>query len=193
MLERALKKDTAETNEWFVFRVRPRHEKTVALQLRDKDQHCFLPLLKLKREWGKRIASVELPLFPGYVFCRAERSRLAPIMKTPGVIDVLRLGGAPARVDRNEVEDIQKVIACGGRMEACPYIAVGQKVRIISGPFTGLCGYLLEVRNCQRLVLSVTLVQRSLLVEIDTAAVLPITQTYAPAEFARHEAALQTV
>jgi transcription antitermination factor NusG len=190
MLERAPETETAETNEWFVFRVRPRHEKTVALQLRDKDQHCFLPLLKLKREWGKRIASVELPLFPGYVYCRADRKRLLPIMKTPGVIDVLRAGGAPACVDRSEVEDIEKVIACDGRIEPCPYVAVGEKVRIITGPFTGLCGYLLEVRNGQRLILSVTLVQRSVLVEIDTAAVLPVSQPYSHTELARCEAAL---
>ena len=174
---------TNATPEWYVFRVRPRHEKAVASQLREKDQHCFLPLLSQKRSWGKRSANVDLPLFPGYVFCEAERFGLLPILQTAGVIDVVRAGSSPAPVDRDELNAIKRVIEMDVQIEPCHYLTVGQKVRILEGPFSGLSGCLTDVRNTRRLILSITLLQRSVSVEVDAAAVVPLHQPYRYSEF----------
>jgi hypothetical protein len=57
----------AELNEWFAFRVRPRHEKQVSISLREKGFVEFLPLYKSKRQWADRTKVVEMPLFPGYI------------------------------------------------------------------------------------------------------------------------------
>ncbi len=81
-----------ESNEWFAFRVRPRHEKQVSLALREKGFTEFLPLYKSKRQWADRTKVVEMPLFPGYIFCSTGRSAIVPILMTSGVIDVVRAG-----------------------------------------------------------------------------------------------------
>jgi transcription antitermination factor NusG len=160
------------TNEWFAFRVRPRHEKSTALQLREKREEYFLPLIREKRKWANRVTHVDLPLFPGYIFCRSQRFGLLPILKTPGVIDVLRAGASPVPVPEDEIMGLKKAIAASVRMEACPYIDAGQKVDIQEGPLAGLNGIVIEVRKSRRLVLSVTLLRRSVLVELEPAAVL---------------------
>ncbi len=169
--------------EWYVFRVRPRHEKVVASQLSEKEQHYFLPLLKEKRRWGKRTAQVETPLFPGYVFCEAERYELLPILKTPGVVDVVRVGTSPAPVNKDEVLAIKRVIDLNAKIEPCNFLSVGQKVKIVDGPFVGLSGCLIDVRNAKRLVLSISLLQRSVCVEVDEAVILPLDQPFVLSEF----------
>ena len=175
--------EAATQPEWYVFRVRPRHEKVVASQLREKEQHYFLPLLKEKRCWGKRTAQVETPLFPGYVFCEAGRYELLPVLKTPGVIDVVKVGTSPAPVNNDEVLAIKRVIDLNARIEPCHFLSVGQKVKIIEGPFVGLSGCLIDVRNAKRLVLSISLLQRSVCVEVDEAVILPLNQPFVLSEF----------
>ena len=166
------------TPHWFVFRVRPRHEKTVALQLVEKGQECLLPLMREKRTWGKRVTVVELPLFPGYVFCRSERFRLLPILQTPGVIDVLRAGNSPIPVASEEIEALQRAIDANARLEPCPYFTVGQQVKILDGPLAGITGAIVEVRNSKCLVLSITLLQRSVRVQIQPEAIVQAAGQY---------------
>ncbi len=52
-----------------------------------------------------------------------------------------------------------------------PYLEVGERVRIQSGALRGLAGILVALKGNYRLVLSVTLLKRSVAVEIDAAAV----------------------
>jgi hypothetical protein len=56
-----------------------------------------------------------------------------------------------------------------------PFVQIGQRVRIEHGPLCGLEGILLEVRGHHRLVLSVTLLQRSVAVQLEDAWVRPLT------------------
>ena len=84
-----------ESNEWFAFRVRPRHEKQVSIAFREKGFTEFLPLYKSKRQWADRTKVVEMPLFPGYIFCSTNRSSIVPVLMTSGVIDVVRAGTNP--------------------------------------------------------------------------------------------------
>jgi transcription antitermination factor NusG len=155
--------------EWFVFRVRPRHEKAVALQLAQKEQDCFLPLLRQSRCWAKRTTTVDLPLFPGYVFCRAHRFGFRPILETRGVIDVLRVANSAAPVVREEIEAIKQAIDNRATLEACPYYEIGQSVQVARGPLAGLRGPVVEVHNSIRLLLSITLLKRSVFAEVNAS------------------------
>jgi transcription antitermination factor NusG len=56
----------------------------------------------------------------------------------------------------------------------CPYLQIGNKVRIEYGPLCGTDGILLGFRGHQRLVLSVTLLQRSVAVEVDEDWIQPL-------------------
>jgi transcription antitermination factor NusG len=167
-----------ESNEWYAFRVRPRHEKQVSLALREKGFTEFLPLYKSKRQWADRTKVVEMPLFPGYIFCSTNRSSIVPILMTSGVIDVVRAGTNPLPADRLEVEALQQTVSVDVPMEAWPYTEAGSSglFSIQRGPLAGLTGILVEVRRSQRLILSVNLLRRSVLVEVQPDWVSP----YAP-------------
>jgi transcription antitermination factor NusG len=88
--------------EWFSFRVRGKHEKSVAFHLRQKREECFVPLVRATRKCGKRVAHVELPLFSGYIFCRSDRSRMLHILTTPGIVDVIKAGKSPVLISDAE-------------------------------------------------------------------------------------------
>jgi len=131
----------------------------------------FLPLYKCRKRWSDRVKEVEAPLFPGYLFCRLNPQDRLPILKTPGVIQVVGINRTPTAVDEHEIQAIQAMVASGIPNQPWPFLATGDRVRIESGPLSGLEGILIEFKGNHRLVLSVTLLQRSVAVEIDSAFV----------------------
>jgi transcription antitermination factor NusG len=75
-------------------------------------------------------------------------------------------GRTPAPVDREEIAAVERIVATGAPGESCPLLRVGEKVEITSGPLTGLTGFLKEIKGDRRLVVGVSLLQRSLAVEL---------------------------
>ncbi|MGA2713499.1 MAG: transcription termination/antitermination NusG family protein [Bryobacteraceae bacterium] len=140
---------------WFALRVKSRHEKSVASSLQSRNIEELLPLYVSRNKWADRYKNVQLPLFPGYVFSRFEIEKRGAILRTPGVIDMVRFGQVLAPVDPKEMEALLRLVNSG------------------SGPFFGLTGMVMEVRKALRLVLSVTLLRRSVLVELDRDWVRP--------------------
>src|ERR1700726_677092 len=69
---------------WFALQVRSRHEKNIATLMHGKGYEPFLPLYKGRRRWSDRFKEMELPLFPGYLFCRFDVQNRLPVLTTPG-------------------------------------------------------------------------------------------------------------
>ena len=128
----------------------------MSIALREKGFTEFLPLYKSKRQWADRTKVVEMPLFPGYIFCSTSRSLIVPVLMTSGVIDVVRAGTNPLPADKAEIEALQQTVAADVPLEAWPYTEVGESgsFSILRGPLAGLTGILVEVRRSQRLILS---------------------------------------
>jgi transcriptional antiterminator NusG len=162
---------TPERFSWFALRVRTRHEAGVADFLEGKGYELFLPLYTCRKRWSDRIKNVKAPLFPGYLFCRFDPQNRLPILKTPGVIQIAGYNRTPAPVEESEIQAIQAVMASGLPNRPWPFLGVGDRVRVEAGPLRGHEGVLLEFRGGHRLVLSITLLHRSVAVEIDSAFV----------------------
>ena len=160
-------------NRWYALYVRPRHEKTVCSQLEAKQQESFLPLCRVRNRWADRWKTVCLPLFPGYVFSRFDVAYRSSILAISGVIDVVRLGSEPAPVDTAQIEAIRVIVNSTAFAEPYPHLVRGDCVMMRGGPFNGLSGTLMVVRNRLRSVISVELLGRSVLVEIDRDWVVP--------------------
>jgi len=158
---------------WFALHVRMRHEAGVSAHLQGMGYEDFLPLYKTRTRWSDRTKETETPLFPGYLFCRFDPQNRLPILKTPGVIQVVGYSRQPIPVEETEIEAIQALVASGIPSQPSPYLEVGEKVRIESGPLRGREGVLVEFKGTHRLILSVTLLQRSVAVEIEAALVKP--------------------
>jgi transcription antitermination factor NusG len=154
---------------WFALQVRARQEASVADQLKGQGYEGFLPFYKLRKRWSDRIKEFDAPLFPGYLFCRFNPHNRLPILKTPGVIQIVGFNNIPAAVDEAEIVSIQRLVSSGIQHQPCGFLAVGDRVRISAGPLLGLEGILTGIKGNHRLVLSVSLLQRSVAVEIDSA------------------------
>jgi transcription antitermination factor NusG len=133
----------------------------------------FLPLYRSRRRWSDRTRVMDLPLFPGYVFCRFHPESLLPVITTPGVVRVISAGVRPCPIADEEIAAIQSIISSGNEAEPWPYLQAGRKVRILDGPLFGIEGILIEVKNRRRLVVSVQLLQRSVAVEVDRDCIGP--------------------
>ena len=161
-------------NKWFALRVRPRFEKTVASIARNKGYEEFLPLHQCRRRWSDRFQSVELPLFPGYVFCQLNPEFRLPLLTIPGALHFIGIGRIPVPIEDEEIAALQAAMRSGLWAEPWPFLGVGQRVLLAEGPLAGLEGLLIEVRKKQRLIVSVTLLERSVAVEIERDWVRPL-------------------
>jgi transcription antitermination factor NusG len=162
--------------KWFALRVRSRSENITATFLQGTRYEWFLPTYKCRRQWSDRIKQLEVALFPGYLFCRFNPQDQLPIMKTPGVISIVGTGHTPIAVDQDEITALRALVNSGLPREPWPYLQVGQRVRIEHGALCGVEGILLDLKGVHRVVLSVTLLRRSVAAEIDRAWVMPIQQ-----------------
>ena len=159
---------------WFALQVRARYENAVAAHLLGKGYEVFLPLYSTRRRWSDRVQEIEQPLFPGYVFSRFNPLARLPILVTPGVIGVVGVGKTPIPIEDEEIAGIQTVVNSGLPSQPWPFLQIGERVWIESGPLNGLAGILEEFKGRHRLILAVTLLQRSVAVEIDVACVRPV-------------------
>ena len=152
---------------WFAIWVKGRAEQNVAAHLRGRGLDPYVPTYVERRQWSDRIRVAELPLFPGYIFCRFDPSDRLPILTAPGVIQILGAGKTLLPVHEDEMQAIQAITRSGLPKRPWPYMQVGQRVRIGSGPLRGVEGILIEIRGGHRLVASVELLRRSVAVEVD--------------------------
>jgi transcription antitermination factor NusG len=149
----------------------------VSTTLRGKGYEEFLPLYASRKRWSDRIKQCEKPLFPGYLFCRFDLSvRLAPVLTTPGVISIVGAGHHPTPIPDEEIEAVRRIIRSGLPALPWPGLSIGSRVYIRDGPLTGLDGIITETDKVYRLVVSVTLLQRSVAVKIDREWAGPIAQ-----------------
>jgi transcriptional antiterminator NusG len=162
------------SDHWYALHVRPRFEKCVETHLEEKGYEVFYPTYTTARQWSDRVKSLSLPLFPGYVFCRFDIHARLPILVTPGVTQVVGAGKTAISVDESELLAIRRVLQSGVAAQPWPFLKVGEAVRIENGPLEGLSGIVTRIKNSYRLLVSVSLLMRSVAVELDSHWIKPL-------------------
>jgi len=153
--------------KWYALAVKPRHEKSVHRMLEMKAQETFLPLYRNSHRYARREKVFHLPWFPGYVFCKFNLATCRPVITTPGVIRVLGAGGEATPIDDSEIASMQLAVKARTPVEPWPFLKAGERIRIAEGALAGVEGILIQVKQEPRIILSVSLLQRSVLLEID--------------------------
>jgi transcription antitermination factor NusG len=162
-----------EEPEWNVIAVRPRSEKSVAQALSLRGVEQYLPVYRGRYRSAGRFKDVDLPLFPQYVFCKMKTGPRVQVLGTPGVFRFLAFGNQLATVDASEMENIRRAVSPGIELQPWPFLAVGDLVEIAEGPLSGLVGRLISAKGECRLILGISLLQRSVSVTIDRRWVRP--------------------
>lgn len=138
-----------------------------AQSLSSKGYEGYLPLYRTRKRWSDRVVETELPLFPGYVFCRFEANERLPILTSPGVVSIVSCGKVPIPIPEGDLGAIQAALESGFGVEPCPFLKQGQRVRLNKGALEGIEGILVREKSEWRIVLSIELLQRSVSVEVD--------------------------
>src|SRR5258708_33481472 len=154
---------------WFAAYTCANHEKRVVEHFEARAVEHFLPLYASVRRWKDRRVQLELPLFPGYVFVRIAVGARLRVLEVPGVVRLVGFNGETYPLSDGEIESLRKGIMNGSRIEPHPYLSVGARVRIKSGPLAGVEGSLVREKNADRAVLSPDLIARSAAVESHSA------------------------
>jgi transcription antitermination factor NusG len=166
----------ADEPAWFAVQTRPRHEKKVSAELREKCVSAFLPLVSATRQWSDRRRVVEMPLFPHYVFVRIAQTlnNRVSVLRTNGVTNFVGARGIGIPIPDDQIERVQTVVAQGVPVAPHVFLNIGKRIRIQGGVLDGLQGILTAVNGDQTLVVSVELIQRSLAIRIAGYKVEPI-------------------
>lgn len=165
---------TYAERRWYVAQTCCHHEKRVAHQFASRGIEHFLPLYEKVSRWKDRRVRLQLPLFPGYIFVRIPLRDRLRALEISSVACLVGFGGAATPMPDFEMHALQQGLASQLRSEPHPYLRVGRRVRIKSGPLTGLEGTLIRKKGCLRFVVSVDLIQRSVATDVDVADIDPV-------------------
>jgi transcription antitermination factor NusG len=162
------------TPQWFAVRVRSRCEKVVGVAARSKGFEDFVPLHKCRQHWSDRSKWVEVPLFPGYLFCRLHPEDRFSLLTIRGVMHIVGVGRIPEPVNEQEILAIQHAVRVDAPVEPWPFLQDGQRVRLSSGPLAGLEGILVNTEAQLRVVVGLTILKRSVAVKVERDWVAPV-------------------
>lgn len=164
---------SAAEENWYALYTCPRHEKRVAQQIEQHRIACFLPIYRSVRRWKDRRKELELALFPGYVFVRVALPDRVRVLQLAGAVRFVSFNGHPVPLPNGEMESLMSGLSSGVRAEPHPYLQVGRRVRVRSGPLAGAQGILVRRKDKFRVVLSLDLIMRSVAVEVDESDIEP--------------------
>lgn len=145
-----------------------------ALHLRERNYEVLLPAYRVQRRWSDRVKVVEKPLFPGYLFCSFRPHLRLPVLTAPGVLHIVGIGREPVPVDESEMEAVLATLQSGVMVRPSPFLQVGERVVVEEGPLAGVEGIVTQLKGAYRLVVSISLLQRSIAAEIDREWIRPV-------------------
>jgi transcription antitermination factor NusG len=161
--------------KWFAVYTSPRHEKRVAQYLNVREIEHYLPLYHPRHRWSDgSTVTLDLPLFPGYIFVRIDRTERVRVLEVPGVLKVVGgTGRQPAALPDAEIDALRSGLSLR-RAEPHPLLTIGQRARIRSGALAGMEGVVVRQKGSLRVVLTVDLIMQSIAVEVDGTELEPL-------------------
>lgn len=168
--------DAQQPSRWFALYTNSRHEKRVAQHLSQRLIEFYLPLYRAQRKWrdGSRV-TLDLPLFPGYLFIHIRRSERGRVLDVPGALEVVSgTGGEPAALPDATIDALRLGVE-RRLIQPHPLVTAGQRVRICSGVLAGLEGIVVRNKSSLRVVLTLEHIMQSCAVEVGLEDLQPLT------------------
>jgi transcriptional antiterminator NusG len=160
---------------WYVVHTCNHHEMRVERRLQERGLEVFLPRLTVVRRWRDRKKTLQIPLFPGYLFVHdalETNTTYYNILMSPGVVRLLGTNGKLQAVPPETMESIRLAVASDRPYYPYRYLLKGKWVRVVEGPLTGVVGIIREHKEQKRkVVVEVELFHRAMAVELEDEAV----------------------
>jgi transcription antitermination factor NusG len=165
---------------WFAIGLRSNFEKTTAQLLESQGFEALSPTYRVLRRWSDRVKEIQVPFFPGYVFCRMDLTERAAVLMTPGVVRIIGHGKTAEPIPDAEITAIRAITESHLFSQPWPFLGIGDRIVVERGPLAGTEGFLTRVDGGYRLVASITLLQRSIAVELERDWVRPVDGSLRP-------------
>ena len=165
---------TEEQLKWYAIHSRSRHEDVVFNGLSEKSIEAFLPKAQVMSRRKDRRKRIFVPLLPGYVFVHSDLNpdQYWDIIKTYGVVRILGIQGKPVPVKDEEIASLRALHGTDRTVRNQAYMKEGDRIMIMEGPLKGLTGFYLRHKGkVDKVVISIELLQRSLVVEVEDLTV----------------------
>ena len=148
---------------WEIAHLRSRQEKSVARLLLDGRKPFYLPQIKQTTKRSGRTFVSHLPLFPSYIFLRRVEGLRQTLWRTSAVAHMIEVSDQAQLTA--ELLQIRQLQASGAVLTPHANLAPGDAVRITEGVFSGYAGIVMEERGSLRLIVSVSVLRKSVAVE----------------------------
>jgi transcription antitermination factor NusG len=159
---------------WYALHTRSRHEKVARDQLTAKGITNLLPTWRKRSVWKDRVKMIEEPLFRGYMFGYFALQKKLDVLQSVGIVNIVGVNGKAIPVPEEQIQAVKTMVEQRMAYDPHPFLKEGMRVRVKHGVLAGAEGILLTKKHNYRLVISVDLIQQSVAVDIDSAAVEPL-------------------
>lgn len=157
---------------WHLIYTRPKQERKVSDQLLEKNIQTYLPLTRQRRKWSDRIKVISTPLFPSYLFAYVKSIYdYYDGISVEGSCYYVRTGKNPAIISNEEIGYIKVIETNGVNLEVSDQLfTIGQQLVIQQGPFAGLTCEVIQHKGKKRILVRVSILQRSILADLPFTA-----------------------
>lgn len=161
------------TFPWFALRVKSQREAIATAMLEGQGYKPLHPTYSVRRRWSDRVKVIEMPLFPGYVFCQLDLLSPIRVVTMPSILGIVNSAGRSLAVPMHEIDSLRRLVDSGMASKPWPYLHAGQDVVVQKGPLQGVEGKIVNFKGVWRVVVSISMLQRSVSAEIDRDWVRP--------------------
>lgn len=160
---------------WYVVHTQPHREFGAQTQLAAQGFRTFLPLHRKTVRHARKLKTVSAPFFPRYLFVALDldRDRWRSVNGTFGVASLVMGNELPVAIPSGVVEALRATCTADGHLRSGLVLGVGDRVRVLTGPFTDLVGELARIDGAARVTVLLQLLGGEVPVSIPRVALMP--------------------
>ena len=167
-----------EGERWYAFQCHPHGEARAECHLHLQNYRCFVPRIVRTIRHARKLQQVRSPLFPryGFVILDPSAGRWRSVNGTFGVTSLVMGLATPKPLPNGVVEALIEMTDDNGVVQFGQQLKIGQKVRLLSGPFANSIGHLDRMDANGRVRVLLDIMNSIVPVAIDSSALAPALQ-----------------
>jgi transcription elongation factor/antiterminator RfaH len=163
-------------NRWYVVYSQPHREFRAQMQLAAQGYRTFLPRYRKTVRHARKLMTVNAPFFSRYLFVGLDlnRDQWRSINGTFGVTSLMSDGTFPIPVPLGVIESLITISDADGFVNLGDALQIGERVRVLTGPFADLIGELVRLDGARRVRVLLQLLGGVVAVSVDRDRLVPV-------------------
>jgi transcription elongation factor/antiterminator RfaH len=155
---------------WYALHTRNRFENVVYEGLERKSLEVFFPKILVVSKRRDRRKIIRVPMFPGYIFVKTDLhpNEHLEILKTTGSVRLIGMGSdrIPTPIPDDTVDSLKIMAVTDAPILIGTQFQKGEKVVVVSGPFTGVVGEFCRYKGADRVIVNIEVLGQFAAVEV---------------------------